>query len=308
MSTARVTKDWRSKGLASFTTEEILGSLNHFGVTIDEAGFGQLATALYPLGIARAWEATWNPANQFVLFHVHAAAELWARWQPDRLSTWDFAKALSEFIAQVETLTSGTPSAALESALARVEELLPRVPREGAGGVPAFIDEVGDHLDYRPWLPGNKRSMDQVDSLARMLWTLVDARAVQLAERFVPIEETFWPVRTGIGRTIIQGARGDHDGAVENLRRMAVSSDSHSAKRIAALDTLLDIEEVGVALNVADALQRVATDTQDEWLTREVNDRLIHLHESILEGLFPLPEGVTEAQLEERLSALRMLA
>ena len=43
MSAERVDKKWQEKGLESYSTEAILGTLQHYGVTTDEAAFKKVA-------------------------------------------------------------------------------------------------------------------------------------------------------------------------------------------------------------------------------------------------------------------------
>jgi len=48
MSDTRVDKQWQSKGLASYPTGAILGTLAHYGIGIDEAAFTQDASKRFP--------------------------------------------------------------------------------------------------------------------------------------------------------------------------------------------------------------------------------------------------------------------
>ena len=55
MANDRVDKGWTKKGLDSYSTEAILGTLAHYGVATDESGFRALAEGQFPLQIARSW-------------------------------------------------------------------------------------------------------------------------------------------------------------------------------------------------------------------------------------------------------------
>ena len=73
MSADRVDKQWKERGLEQYSTQAIIGSLNHYGVTVDEAGFRQLAAERYPLEIAGTWRGTWKGKGQFLQLPYVAA-------------------------------------------------------------------------------------------------------------------------------------------------------------------------------------------------------------------------------------------
>ena len=63
--TARVDKQWKDKGLTTYSTESILGTLGHYGLTIDEASFKASATSRFPLDLAMDWKPKWKGTGQF---------------------------------------------------------------------------------------------------------------------------------------------------------------------------------------------------------------------------------------------------
>jgi hypothetical protein len=89
----RVDKKWADKGLTGYSNEAILGTLQHYGVSCDEAAFRAQAEQAYPLGIAMGWMEKWKGTGQFARFPPAAAEMLWRRWLPDRPTPGEFIEA-----------------------------------------------------------------------------------------------------------------------------------------------------------------------------------------------------------------------
>jgi len=74
--TARVDKQWQQKGLKVYGTDAILGTLQHYGVKVDEADFKALAETHFPLAMAQQWLAGWKGTGPLGQFPFLAAQEL----------------------------------------------------------------------------------------------------------------------------------------------------------------------------------------------------------------------------------------
>ena len=139
---ARVDKQWQQKGLGAYGTEAILGTLQHYGVKVDEAGFKALAETHFPLAMAQAWFADWKGTGQFGQFPFQAAQELLRRWAGDRLMPTDYAEALANLVVALRKKLDGIAGADVARAFGALAELEGRVPREGGGSAPGFVQEV----------------------------------------------------------------------------------------------------------------------------------------------------------------------
>ena len=96
---ARVDKQWKDKGLGGYSTEAILGTLGHYGVAYDEAGFKAAAAEKFPLELAMDWKSKWKGTGQFATFPYTAANELYTRLLPDSPTPMKGATQLIELIA-----------------------------------------------------------------------------------------------------------------------------------------------------------------------------------------------------------------
>ena len=86
MSEQRVDKKWQAKGIEGYSTDAILGTLGHYGVTVTEGAFKELAATKYPMMIAAEWAPKWKGTGQFSSFLPIAIGALWARWLPEQLT------------------------------------------------------------------------------------------------------------------------------------------------------------------------------------------------------------------------------
>ena len=55
-----VDKNWKKTGLGNYSTDDILGTLRHYGAQVDEATFKEMAEFQYPLVIGSEWHAEWK--------------------------------------------------------------------------------------------------------------------------------------------------------------------------------------------------------------------------------------------------------
>ncbi|HLT29197.1 MAG TPA: hypothetical protein VK013_04090 [Myxococcaceae bacterium] len=228
----RVDKKWMEKGLGAYSTEAILGTLSHYGVQVDEAGFKALADAEAPSPVAMAqrWSQGWNATGPFGRFPLPAAEALWERWLPERPTPFQLARELAELLnALGRHAREGGPIEAVGEALGRVEALATRAP--GKDGVEeAFVDEAFGRLPREAGWAFDGATMD-----------LVRREQLDLASRWAALEERLYPDRKGLASAPVDARRGDR---AEVLGRLVAAggSDQSDMRRMLALDTLAQME------------------------------------------------------------------
>ena len=106
---ARVDKQWKDKGLTGYSTEAILGTLGHYGITLDEAGYKAFAADKFPLEIAVEWKGQWKGTGQFAAYPYAAANELFGRLLPEKPAPMKTAHIVLDLIANALSLCSPSP-------------------------------------------------------------------------------------------------------------------------------------------------------------------------------------------------------
>lgn len=261
----RVDKGWQAKGIDSYSTEAILGTLGHYGVTVDEAGFKALAEKDFPLSIAVGWHEGWKGTGQFSRFPAAAAEELWRRLCEGQLAPTDLTLALINLLTALNGALEGKPDdGTRDTRFKVVEAYLPKVPTETERRE-KFIAEMAGAMGE--W-------MEPLDRLAEALARRGQPEA---ADRFVAIEEVLFPVRVGSARALVKAGKGDVDGAVADLNAMGDDDARDPFNRIAVVDALIDLDRPDDALRVALALVERAERDKDLELGADVVDRLTKL-------------------------------
>lgn len=281
---ARVDKQWVEKGLDTYATEAILGTLAHYGVTVDEAGYRALAEAHFPLAIAHHWhEAGWKGTGQFSRFPAAAAEELWRRLCKGQIAPTDVALAIINLLTALNDALEQKPDdGTWDTRFKVVENYLPSMPPPGERR-DAFVDELVAALGD-DW-------MEVFDAMGHAL-----AKKGQLpfAQRFAHIEEGLFPVREGVAVALVKAAAGEEAAALADLRAIAADGAKHGLTRLSAVDALLTFDrfEEGVELllalldtaeaardlelgaSVIDLLSAVAEDHEDLAAARQVRPRI----------------------------------
>ena len=250
MSTERVDKAWQRKGLKEYSVESILGTLGHYGLKVDEAGFRQLAEKLYPTGIAEEWQPRWKGTGQFAAFPRAAAEELWRRWLPDRLSPYTVAETLAKLMGSLGELLQGSQEAEVGPAFEAMDAVRKRVPLTPAG-IPeeAFMHDALSLFDAQ--------AVRAFDNLAEML-----ARQGHMddAESFADLEEFLLPERKGVARSIVRVIKGEREPAIADLRQLAEDGSRGLPSRVLAVDALLHVgansEAAGAGRPVLEAAEK----------------------------------------------------
>lgn len=214
--------------------------------------------------LALEWKPRWKGTGQFAAFPYAAANELYVRLLPDAVAPTKAAQALLEVVGAGLRSLDGK-EADLPAALTAMEALLPKLPAPGERRerfIAEMVAALGDEL------------MRVFDVSAE---TLAAKGHVDLAHRFVAIEEALFPVRAGSSRAMVRAAQGDAEGAAADLRAIADDSARDDFARLAAVDGLIELGKLDDAKRVTLAIVDRAQATKDLELGTEVVERLTHL-------------------------------
>lgn len=225
----RVDKSWKEKGLAGYSTQAILGTLGHYGVTLDEAGFKAAAESRFPMELALEWKPKWKGTGQFAAFPYAAASELYTRLLPDAVPPTKAAHALLEVVGAGLRSLDGK-EADLPAALTAMEALLPKLPAPG----PRRDTFLGEFVGYiETWAkPFNDLPM-----------RLAAAGRKDEALRVAQVSEGLFPDREGCVTALVRAASGEREAAVVDLSARVVDAAKDVYARYSALDALFSIDE-----------------------------------------------------------------
>ena len=286
----RVDKRWQEQGLEKYSTEAILGTLAHYGVSCDEAGFRGLAKDKYPLGIAYLWAQAWKGTGQFKLFPSAAAAELWKRLEEGRMAPAQLAEAVVELLGALQQLLSGAPDAPVGAAFKKVDALKPGLPQKDGKIDEGFVAEMGAYFTEDAW-----RTFDETGEALARAGHLDDAMA------FAELEEQLLAERKGIATALVRAVGGEREKAVEQLEGIAKGGEGADLpRRLTAVEGLFHLgeeekavqaggpllddaekaEDLHVALGIGRELYEHAKRNRDAARTRELEGRLEKLFEA----------------------------
>lgn len=227
--TDRVDKQWKDKGLAGYSTEAILGTLGHYGVALDEAGFRTAAQSRFPMELALSWKAKWKGTGQFAAFPFAAASELYGRLVPDAVPPAKVATKLLEVIATGLGSLAGKPSD-LPAALTGLEELLSKLPARGERR-DSFLSEFVGYV--QAWAKPFNELPSQLAAAGRK----------DEALRVAKVNEGLFPDREGCVTALVRAATGERDAVVADLKARVGDPAKDVFARYAALDALFTLEE-----------------------------------------------------------------
>jgi hypothetical protein len=286
MATERVDKQWQDKGLEQFSTDAIIGTLAHYGVSTDEPAFTKLAGEHYPLGIAQAWHQTWKGTGPFARFPAAAAEELWHRVTPGGVAPTDVGLAIVNLIKTIDLkLGNRADDGTLATRFKVVENYLGALPTD-EDRRELFLAELVGALG--PW-------MELFDGLAEKL---AEKGAQDEADRFLALEERLFPVRLGSARALVRAARGDVSGALEDLLAIANDASRDDFARLCAVDGLMQHDQLDDARAILMAFIDKAEADKDIELGAEVVQRLTLL----LKANPKMPERLKLRQRIEQLA------
>jgi hypothetical protein len=289
MAADRVDKRWQEQGLGKYETGAILGTLTHYGVPLDEAGFRALAKEKYPLEMALFWQETWKGTGQFKLFPSAAATELWKRLEGDRMAPVELAQGLMDLMVALAHKLDGSQDAKVAEKFAAFEALKARAPKEGEGAEERFTGEVFAHFSEDAW--------KVFDGMAQRL---AQAGHAEDARGFAQVEAFLVPEREGVALALVEATEGKRDEALAKLGQIAGDGKGSLERRMSALEGLLTLEakdqviELGLpmldeaekaedfhlGLGLADQLATLLREKRDFARAQEVEAKLEKLAEA----------------------------
>jgi hypothetical protein len=228
MSTERVDKQWKDKGLKAYSTAAILGTLNHYGVALDEAGFKEKAKDKYPLEFAAELKPTWKGTGQWVQFLYLGIDELSLRLFPERVTPMQTAHALIALMAEALKVIDGK-SEGLGESLADFEKK--------KAGFPAS----GDRRDaFNTELVGFLEQWGQTfNELPRRLAKVGKNEA---AMQFALAQEAVFTDREGCATALVRAMNGERDLVLGELAARVSDAQRDVYARYSALDALVELD------------------------------------------------------------------
>jgi hypothetical protein len=263
MSGDKVDKKWSEKGLGSYETAQIVGTLNHYGVTVDESSFKASAKDAWPLQLAAQWQAKWKGIGPFKSFPASAVEALWRRWLPEQAQPLDLVEALALLMQALLALRKGDRTK-VEAGFAKVEETVTRIPPDGDRRE-RFVAEVVMVMSS---------AMQTLDLLAEAL--AKDGHASE-AGRLVDLEESLFPVRKGVSRALVTAATGQAKEGSDALVQISLDGGRDDYGRLASVDALLHLNQPKPALSAVRALLEKASAAGDGDLFEALHGRLHQL-------------------------------
>lgn len=267
MSADRVDKQWKTKGLGGYSTPAILGTLNHYGVTIDEASFKGLADSKYPLQIAGDWKLTWKGTGPFGPFPYAAADELMRRLFPERVTPAHLAEKIVGLLSKASELLTGKSDAVIDGALDEVEKLVATLPAAGESRT-LFTSELVTFLDRFA------NAFEQLPS------ALQRANHGALATRAALLQESIFLDRAGVVTALLEAQAGARDAGLAKLTALVTPADGRTIfTRYWAMDALAELDAHDALKAHGPALFDDAA-KQNQW---PLADSVVHLLARLLE-------------------------
>lgn len=260
MGTERIDKQWQEKGLKAYSTAAILGTLEHYGVSVDPKSFKAQAELFYPLTIAQSWMNLWKGTGKFSKLPGAAVEELWKRLAPELLQPLDVVDALTQLLKALLSLRQKSDTAPVDAKFEAIEAVLKKLPDPG---------ERRDHFmaEVVMVLSGSLGTLDlMAEGLAR------DGH-VQQAERFVGVEEALFPMRKGVSSALVTAAKGERAPALEQLQKISGDTARDTYARISAVDALIHLKAPDLALAPLTALGDAADAANDGEFLGEIDRR-----------------------------------
>jgi len=279
MADQRVDKSWQTKGLDAYSTEAVLGTLNHYGAKVDEAAFRALAAEHYPMQIARRWLDAWAGKGQFSHFPASAAGLLWSRLMPEVLAPQAFALAWTQVLHRLATAPEDPELVGLFEAAEKVATQLP--------------------------VPGPRRDAFLSEGLALVGAVNIDVGALveRLAEqksaqlpRLLALADAFFPELQGLLGARAKAGQGDRAGAIVELAKWSADASRTFDGRAAAVEELVSMRAATEALEAARALHL-------EAVKNKSIDQVGRLHDVMHGLLHVLPQ-----QGDLRTSAMKIVS
>ncbi len=232
---ARVDKHWKDKGLPSYETEAILGTLQHYGVAVEEAALKATQGEKFPFELALEWRRDWKGTGQFAAFPYAAANELFGRLFPEKASPMGTAHVVLEVIANGLKVLSGQADANLPEAMGRWSELAAKLPAPGERR-DIFLSELVSFLES--WAQTFNELPERLAKAGKK------DEALQVAS----LHETLFIEREGAMTAVVRAASGEKEAAVAELVGWAGEAGYHALDALFQLGELEQVKTLGIAL------------------------------------------------------------
>jgi hypothetical protein len=260
----RVDKKWAERGLDQYSLEAIFGTLAHYGVALDEAGYRALAKDDFPIAIATRWhDAGWKGTGQFSRFPAAAAEELWRRFFPGQLTPADVALATIHLLQSLDAASAGkADDGTLDTRFKVVESFAPKLP-EDAARRRAFLREL--ELCLAEWRDVFDVAFEE----------LTAAKLPGLADRFVAVEERLYPERAGLAAAWRLEQSGDVEAAAKAYLAIAGDAARAADGRYRAIAALFELDREADATPALLAVLDEVTAAQELDLAAQGFDLLL---------------------------------
>jgi hypothetical protein len=244
VSADKVDKKWVDVGLGKYSTEAILGTLKHYGVTVDEAQFKKAAETQYPMTMATEWAKGWTGVGKFQAFPAAAAGALWERWLPGDLRPEEIGAPL---VAAMQGLVQKNDPMATK-AFEELEKGLARLP--GGARREGFMAEVQVWMDMMHLtFEGAVHELKD-----RPEW----------AKRLAGVADSLYPERKELMAAVLAG-----DAAA--LTAIAKDAARPPMVRLSAVDSLVPMNGGGDVFDVVVEVQKKAVETKDVAVLRALH-------------------------------------
>lgn len=263
MANERVEKGWQKKGIGTYSTEAILGTLGHYGVSVSEDSLRTKMKDLYPMAIAEEWHRSWKGLGQFSLFPLAAVSELFKRWAPDVLLPEQVAQKLGDLLMALAQLIAGSPEAPVGTTLSAFQELKPRIPLQEGEVKVSYVEEIFGYLGE-----------SGMKAFEEMTGRLIHDGHLDDAQDFAEIEEFLFPNRRGITTALVRAAQGEKAEAITSLVAIAEDSARVGPSQLFAVDALLELKAAKEAQPLAVRLLDEAEKAEDFHLALALCERL----------------------------------
>jgi len=227
---ARVDKQWKDKGLATYSTEAILGTLGHYGIALDEAGFKASVGDKFPMELAVEWKPKWKGTGQFAAYLFAATNELFNRLLPEKPTPMKTAHVVLDLIANALKLVAARDDAKLDDAFKGWDALVPTFPPQGDRR-DAFLREFVTYIES--W----------AQTFNELPERLAKAGKKDEALRFARVHEVLFTDREGCMTALVRAQTGEREAAVADLTTWTGDAARDVYARYSSLDALFQLEE-----------------------------------------------------------------
>jgi hypothetical protein len=262
-----VDKRWQDKGIDTYSTEAILSTLRHYGVSAEAEALKSDAVTHYPLAWVKAWHGQWKGLGQFARFPGAAAQELWRRFRPEALAPTDLALSLAKLCENADEALAKKNESTLLTRFEVAERLASKMP-ERSEQRDEFMEELVMALG------------DWSQAIDHLPAALLRGGMKTEAERLVQLDEKVFEVREGISSALLLEANGARDAALSQLSAVAQNAERHVLNRLHACETLFHLDAYPIGLRGLESLVTLVCELKNRAWASEVGATLMRAAEN----------------------------